>query len=142
MLLERAKLGRRARARPTVIGKRRGKQPAVRRLIIARLRFELEARARQRLQLSWDEMLPALERIDALPELIKGIDDPDALLGRLRDAATPAARRLAMAQLRGPLEPHLLAHEPPLAWTDVEAALANAPRVRCFEAVPHESESR
>ena len=25
---------------------------------------------------------------------------------------------------------------------DVEAALANAPRVRCFEAVPHESESR
>ena len=50
--------------------------PAAKRLAIARLRPKLEVQA-AKMSLTWEDLLPVLEKIDTIGELQKALDDPE-----------------------------------------------------------------
>ena len=68
-------------------------------LLVARLKPKLGPLLKQQ-QLDWSDVLPALELIDSRQELQAAMDEPEAFLTRLADAATPAAIKLLVARLK------------------------------------------
>eukprot|EP00935_MAST-01C_sp_MAST-1C-sp1_P001281 g1281.t1 len=71
--------------------------------------------------LAWTDLVPVLEQVDSMEELRSAVAAPEALLERLTAGSGPAAKRLAIALLRPPLEAHL--RERGLAWTDLVPVL-------------------
>ena len=50
-------------------------------------------------------MLPVLETVDSVEELLAAVEDPEAFLSRLASSATPMARKLVVARARPALTP-------------------------------------
>ena len=83
---------------------------------IAKLRPHIEAKVNAH-GLTWDDVLPAIELIDSVDEILAAIDDAEAFLSRL----LASAKTLVIGKLRPMLEP-LIARQH-LQWEDILPAL-------------------
>eukprot|EP01047_Picozoa_sp_COSAG01_P030398 COSAG01_NODE_2119_length_8380_cov_44.533510_1_plen_1073_part_10 len=94
--------------------------PAANKFALAKLRPKLTPHL-ERLDLSWNAVEPALQLVTSTTELKQALRNPKQALHKLSNAATPAARKLAVLRLKPKLE-HLLEKEG-LSWEDVAPAI-------------------
>ena len=85
----------------------------------AKLRPKLEPRLPH--GVAWDDVLPALELVGTVDDLVAAMNDPNALLTRLLHHTGAVGKKMVLAQLRPILEPHTIAQG--LAWKDVLPAI-------------------
>ena len=71
--------------------------------------------------MTWADIEPALDLIDSRTELERAISSPETFLENVLKAGGPAARKLLIAKLRHPLQPHV--EKLSLTWEDVQPAL-------------------
>lgn len=84
--------------------------------------------------LTWEDVEPAVQKIDSVEELKRAASDPDAFLMDLfEDCVGPVAVRLALAALRPVLEPKLR-DKFGLPWEAVEGALGQIESVEQIKA--------
>ena len=93
--------------------------PLGRRLLVAQLRPKIQP-ITQRIGLTWDDVLTALEMIDTVEELQAAFSDPEAFLEALVNAGGPAAKRMLLAKLRPRLQP--IFSKEGLEWADALVA--------------------
>ena len=93
---------------------------AAHRFAIARLRPVLEPRVLQ-LDVSWEHIVPALEKITSIEQLRDAIVDPPAFLKTLSEGDSAASKGLVIAMLRPRVMP--LVQKYHIEWTDLRAAL-------------------
>ena len=90
--------------------------PAAKRMLVARLRPKMEPTL-EKLALAWEDVLPALELVDTVEELLRAIEDVDGFLRDLAAVGGRAARRMAIARLRPSFEMGIA--KLCLTWEDV-----------------------
>merc|ERR1719409_1501404 len=94
--------------------------PAGAKLALAKLRPKMEPILTKQ-GLTWEDVLPALELVDSVEELMAAAEDPMGLLEQMAKSLGPAGAKLALAKLRPKMEPILTKQG--LTWEDVLPAL-------------------
>ena len=107
-------------------------------IAIAKLRPRLEPVAKKH-GVAWEDLLPVLQAVDSVEELQAAAEDPEGFLLRIADAATPAAKALAIAKLRPKLEP--LAKKRGLTWEDLLPVLELVDSVEELQAAVNDPEA-
>lgn len=95
--------------------------PAARRVVLSQLRPTLGPALCKEADLSWSDVLPALEMVKDIDQLREAAFEPKALIRSLETDDSPAARRLAAARLKAPLSTWLQQQE--LSWQQVLPAI-------------------
>jgi hypothetical protein len=73
--------------------------PAAKKMAIARLRRSLEPKLKQR-GLEWDDVLPSLQRMTNIEELVAARDDPHSFVEKLALSTKPAVKKAALERER------------------------------------------
>merc|ERR1719247_606753 len=94
--------------------------PAGSKLALAKLRPKMEPILTKQ-GLTWEDVLPALELVDSVEELMAAAEGPMGFLEQMAKSLGPAGAKLALAKLRPKMEPILTKQG--LTWEDVLPAL-------------------
>eukprot|EP01046_Picozoa_sp_COSAG06_P023440 COSAG06_NODE_1862_length_8199_cov_7.440741_2_plen_2345_part_00 len=94
--------------------------PVAQRLAIGKLRLYLEP-VLSKSEITWEDALPVLNRVDSIEELQAAVNDPSGLLQTLLTSTSAAATAYAVVRLRPYLEPVLVKHG--MAWDDIKPTL-------------------
>eukprot|EP01045_Picozoa_sp_COSAG04_P011113 COSAG04_NODE_707_length_10916_cov_5.167052_2_plen_767_part_00 len=105
--------------------------PVGKRVALAKLRPLLEPKLIKQHSLVWEDALAAIELVDSVEEIQAAVDDPDAFMQRLMEAAGPAAKAMLIAKLRPVLAP--LAKERGQLWEDIAMSMEMVSSVEDLE---------
>jgi hypothetical protein len=118
----------------------------LRKIAIAKLQPVLEPRL-EKLGISWNDLLPILQRVDSVDELIAGYNNPDKFVTGIVDAVAagqlPSLAQRALIKSLQPLWTPILDEndDDSIAWSDVEPVLASLSVSKLERVAANQSES-